>query len=126
MHNSIHGCHARLLASKSKGFGQEQTLYRAFSLSFVGAHQLRVSGRRRLPIDKRNGRGVEGTYESGPQGMAVASGRAGRVLARPLFRRLNVHVRTLNASEVIHIRTSKVGKRLPIIVQISHKGITLR
>ena len=54
--------------------------------------------------------------------MAVASGRAGRVLARPLFRRLNVHVRTLNASEVIRIRTSKVGKRLPIIVQISQKG----
>ena len=32
--------------------------------------------------------------------MAVASGWAGRVLARPLFRRLNVHVRTLNTREI--------------------------
>ena len=38
--------------------------------------------------------------------MAVASGRASRVLARPLFRRLNVHMRTLNTREVIRIRTS--------------------
>ena len=32
--------------------------------------------------------------------MAVASGWAGRVLAQPLFRRLNVHVRTLNTREI--------------------------
>ena len=31
--------------------------------------------------------------------MAVASGRAGRVLARPHFRRLNVHMRTLNTCQ---------------------------
>ena len=39
--------------------------------------------------------------------MAVVSGRAGRVLARPVFRRLNVHMRTLDTREVIRIRTSK-------------------
>ena len=54
--------------------------------------------------------------------MAVASSRAGQVLAQPLFRRLNVHVRTLKTQEVVRIRTSKLsslGKRLPNIVQIS-------
>ena len=48
--------------------------------------------------------------------------KAGWVLARLLFRRLNVHVRTLNTSEVVRIRTSNLShlwKRLPIIVQIS-------
>ena len=35
--------------------------------------------------------------------MAVTSGRAGRILARPLFRRLNVHVRTFNTNEVVLI-----------------------
>ena len=46
------------------------------------------------------------------QCMAVASGRAGRVLARPLFRRLNARtcMGTLN---------TRLGKRLPIIAQIS-------
>ena len=54
--------------------------------------------------------------------MAVASGRTGRVLARPLFRELNVYMRTLKTREVICIRTSKpsrLGKQLPTIVQIS-------
>ena len=51
--------------------------------------------------------------------MAVASGRAGRVLARP-----NVHVRTLNTRDVLRVRTSKVKPSrlvnwLPNIVQIS-------
>ena len=46
--------------------------------------------------------------------MAVESGQAGWVLARPLFRRPNVHIPTLNTHEVVCIRTSK----LPIIVQI--------
>ena len=36
--------------------------------------------------------------------MAVASGRAGRVLARPLFCRLSVHVRTLN-SLGLHVKS---------------------
>ena len=36
--------------------------------------------------------------------MAVASGRAGRVLVQPLFRGLNVHVRNLNTSEVVCIK----------------------
>ena len=37
--------------------------------------------------------------------IAVASGRASRVLARPLFRRLNVHVRTssIRVREVVRI-----------------------
>ena len=53
--------------------------------------------------------------------MVVTGGRTGQVLAQPLFRGLNVHVRTLNTREVVRIRTSKLsrlGKRLPVIVQI--------
>ena len=38
--------------------------------------------------------------------MAIASGRAGRVLARPPLCGLNVHVRTLNTREVVRTRTS--------------------
>ena len=37
--------------------------------------------------------------------MAVASGRDGRVLARLLFGRPSVHMRTLNTHEVVQIRT---------------------
>ena len=54
--------------------------------------------------------------------MVVASGRADRVLARPLFCRLHMRMRTLNACGVVCPRTSKpsrLGKWLPIIVQIS-------
>ena len=54
--------------------------------------------------------------------MVVASGRADRVLARPLFCRLHMHMHTLNACGVVCTRTSKpshLGKWLPIIVQIS-------
>ena len=63
--------------------------------------------------------------------MSVASGRAGRVLAQPLFRRLNAHVRALNTREVIRIRTSKpsrLRKLLPIIVRfaLTGKKVTLR
>ena len=47
--------------------------------------------------------------------MAVASGRAGRVLARPLFRRLNVHMRTLNTCQAEPSGKMAAG----IIVQIS-------
>ena len=62
-----------------------------------------------------------------PGTMAVASDRAGQVLARPLFRRLNVNMHTLNTyASHTYIRTSKpshrpsrLGKQLPIIVQIS-------
>ena len=43
----------------------------------------------------------------GKLSMAIASGRAGRVLAQPLFCRLNVHMPTLNTREVVRIRTSK-------------------
>ena len=43
--------------------------------------------------------------------MAVANGRAGRVLARPLFRRLNV--------PLAHTMKTLEGVRLPIVVQIS-------
>ena len=46
--------------------------------------------------------------------MAIESGQAGWVLARPLFHRPNVHIPTLNTHEVVCIRTSK----LPNIVQI--------
>ena len=56
------------------------------------------------------------------QHIAIASDQAGRVLAQPPFRGLNVHIRTLKTREVIHITTSKpsrLGKWLSIIVQIS-------
>ena len=43
------------------------------------------------------------------QVMAVASGRAGRVLTRPLFRRLNVHMRTLNTCAVALIRPAQLS-----------------
>ena len=46
--------------------------------------------------------------------IAVTSGQAGQVLAQPLFHRLNMHMHTLNACEVIRIKTSKPschGKR---------------
>ena len=49
--------------------------------------------------------------------MAVASGRAGLVLARPLFRRLNVHMQTLNTCKVVRIRTNnpnRLRKQVPI------------
>ena len=46
--------------------------------------------------------------------MAVANGRAGRVLARPPFHRRNLYIPTLNTSEA-----DPFGKRLPIVVQIS-------
>ena len=36
--------------------------------------------------------------------MAVASGRAGQVLARPPFHGLNVYVRTLNTCEVVYVQ----------------------
>ena len=57
--------------------------------------------------------------------MATASGRAGQVLAKPPFRRLNVHGRVCfesTQSLIWHIRTYKpsgLGKWFPIIVQIS-------
>ena len=38
-------------------------------------------------------------YSNYIQYMAIASGQAGQVLAQSLFRRLNVHARTLNARE---------------------------
>ena len=37
--------------------------------------------------------------------MAIASGQAGRVLARPLFCRLNMYVRTLNTREVVRSKS---------------------
>ena len=43
--------------------------------------------------------------------MAVARGWAGQALAQPLFRRLNVHMHTLNIREITH-------KTAAIIVQI--------
>ena len=62
--------------------------------------------------------------------MAVASGRAGRVLARPLFRRLNVLMRTLNTREVIRIGTSIYAepsrKMAAIIVKFHRKKARLR
>ena len=47
--------------------------------------------------------------------MAIASDQADRVLAWPLFRRLYVHMHTLNTRKAVHIRTSKPRRRLPII-----------
>ena len=42
--------------------------------------------------------------------MAAASSWAGRVLARPVFFRLNVHTHTLDTREVVCIRTEPSGK----------------
>ena len=39
-------------------------------------------------------------FNNSIQYMAIASSRAGQVLAQSLFHRLNVHARTLNAREV--------------------------
>ena len=49
--------------------------------------------------------------------MAVASGRAGRVLARPLLHRLKVHMRTLNLRTTS--KPSSLGKQLAVVVQVS-------
>ena len=57
--------------------------------------------------------------------MAVASSGAARSLARPLFRRLKVHMRTLNTRTAS--KPSCLGKRLAIVVQASlTKKATLR
>ena len=51
--------------------------------------------------------------------MAVASGRAGWVLARrPLFHRLTVHMQILNTCKVVRIRTNnpnRLRKQVPIM-----------
>ena len=50
--------------------------------------------------------------------MAVASGHAGVVLARPLFHRLTVHMQILNTCKVVRIRTNnpnRLRKQVPIM-----------
>ena len=42
-----------------------RTLFRAFLVSFIGAHQLSVSSRRHLTIDKHNE--VKETYKGSPK-----------------------------------------------------------
>ena len=49
---------------------------------------------------------ISGSLTNESDYMAVASDRAGQVLARALFRGLNVHMRTLKTREVVRIRTS--------------------
>lgn len=54
--------------------------------------------------------------------MAVASCRAGRILARPLFCRLNMKVHILIAREVLRIRNYKPSQKVNLHHHANYEG----